>query len=70
MTSNSTVRVKVKILDINDQVPLFTKSTYRINITEDSTTIGLPLLILNTKNNNRDPNLMLDYSIDSGISNT
>jgi hypothetical protein len=69
MTSNSTVRVKVKILDINDQVPLFTKSTYRINITEDSTTIGLPLLILNTKNNNRDPNLMLDYSIDSGNEN-
>ena len=62
--ANSSVRVKVKILDINDQVPLFAKSFYKINITEESA-IGLPLLTLNTKN----VNSMLDYSIESGNEN-
>jgi len=65
--ANSTVRVKVKILDINDQVPLFAKSSYRINITEESS-IGLPLLILSTKNI-RDLNSILEYTIESGNEN-
>ncbi len=64
---NSTVKVKVKILDINDIVPEFTKSSYRINVNEEAA-LGLPLITLNVNNNNN-PNSMLDYSFESGNDN-
>ena len=64
---NSTVKVKVKILDINDIVPEFTKSSYKININEEAA-LGLPLLTLNVNNNNN-PNSMLEYSFESGNDN-
>lgn len=57
----SSVKVKVKLLDINDQVPEFAKKVYKLNVSEDAA-IGLPLLTLNV--NNRDLNSILDYSIE------
>ena len=59
--SKSSVKVKVKILDSNEQVPQFAKKNYKLSISED-TAIGLPLLTLNVVN--KDPNSILDFSIE------
>ncbi len=45
---NATVKVKIKILDINDLVPEFSQQVYHVNISEEATA-GLPLLTLMTK---------------------
>lgn len=47
---------------MNDNVPEFAKKFYHLNISED-TTMGLPLLQLLVIN--RDPNSLLDFSIDT-----
>lgn len=64
-TTESTVKIKIKILDINDLVPEFEHSVYNINVSESST-IGLPLLTLNTNYNEES---LLDYSIELGNEN-
>lgn len=65
--SKSTVKIKIKILDINDLVPELEQSVYHINISEVST-VGLPILTLNTRNSN-DEDALLDYSIELGNEN-
>ena len=65
-TTESIVKIKIKILDINDLVPEFAQSVYRLNVSE-VTTVGMPLLTLNTNNN--DDEAMLEYSIELGNEN-
>ena len=60
---NATVKVKIRILDMNDNVPELSRPLYRINVSEESA-VGLPLLALNVLN--REPNSLLDYSIEAG----
>jgi len=64
--TESSVKIKIKILDINDIVPEFEKSVYQLNVSEVPT-IGLPLLTLATTNNN-DKGLLV-YSIELGNEN-
>lgn len=59
--SKSSVKVKVKILDSNEQVPRFSQKNFKLSISEDAA-IGLPLLTLNVVN--KDPNSILDFSIE------
>jgi len=63
---NSTVKVKVKILDQTDNAPQFSRSFYHINISEE-VSIGLPLLTLVV--DNKDFDTQLEYSIESGNEN-
>ena len=65
---NSSVKVKVKILDINDQVPEFSQAVYHVNISEE-TTVGLPLLTLSINSVNKEAHSHLEYSIESGNEN-
>ncbi len=61
--TDSSVKIKVKVLDINDLVPEFVQSVYQVNVSEVAT-IGLPLLTLNTKTSSEED--QLDYSIELG----
>lgn len=61
--TDSSVKIKVKVLDINDLVPEFAQSQYEVNISEVAT-IGLPLLTLNTKTALEED--QLEYSIELG----
>jgi hypothetical protein len=63
---NSTVKVKVKILDQTDNVPQFSRSFYKINISEE-VAIGLPLVTLVV--DNKDFDTQLEYSIETGNEN-
>nr|QVK45661.1 G protein-coupled receptor [Proales similis] len=58
---NSSIKVKIKILDINDEVPKFTRSFYEIHISEDAVP-GLPLLTLDVIHKGS----KLKFSIESG----
>jgi hypothetical protein len=60
---NASVKVKVRVLDINEPVPEFARTNYRVNVSEDSA-LGLPLLTLAVLN--KDKSALLEYTIESG----
>jgi hypothetical protein len=60
--NGASAKVKVRVLDLNDNVPEFAKKSFVLNITEDAA-IGLPLLTLTVIN--RDQTSLLEYSIES-----
>ena len=60
-------QVKIKVLDMNDNVPEFSKADYTLNIGEEATPVGLPLLTLNAAS--KDLNSELEYSIEAGNEN-
>jgi hypothetical protein len=60
---NSTVKVKIKILDLNVNIPEFSQTNYHINVSEDAGMFGgLPLLNIYVINR-ADIGSNLDYSI-------
>jgi len=66
--TESTIKIKIKILDINDFVPEFERSSYQLNVSEE-TNVGLPLLTLATTNDNINEKGVLTYSIELGNEN-
>ncbi|XP_071104184.1 protocadherin Fat 4-like [Haliotis cracherodii] len=43
---NSTSAITVKVLDVNDNPPMFSKSSYEVNVTNTATKGSIPLLLL------------------------
>ena len=58
----ASVKVKVRVLDLNDNVPEFSKKSISLNISEE-VAIGLPLVTLFVVN--RDSSSFLEYSIEN-----
>jgi hypothetical protein len=62
---SSNVKVKIRILDLNDNVPEFDQKYFNLNVSEE-VAIGLPLVSLRVLN--RDSNSYLEYLIESDFS--
>lgn len=60
--SKASVKVKIRVLDLNDNVPEFNKRQFNLKISEE-VAIGLPLLTLTVIN--RDATSTLEYSIEN-----
>ena len=64
-TLSSTSRVKITILDINDNKPLFDKNSYSAHVSEDAT-VGETVIQVFAKDNDLGKNAMVSYGIERG----